>query len=116
MQNHIQNKLDFNIKESIKNKMSDFGFDFSLTGTKYIYELLYEYIVNKECLFEHLKPSMKSLADKYNIKLKTLNRDIRWSIEKNIVIYNKNICLKEEDDISSTKKVIVWLYDFFKSF
>lgn len=115
MQNAYLSKQNQNYSiEKLQNKMCDFGFDFSLTGTKYIYELLYEYIVNSEYIMGNLQPSMKSLADKYNIKLKTLNRDIRWSIEKNFI--NKNILFKEEDNISKTKNILILLYDFFKIF
>ena len=70
---------------NLLDSMSTFGFDFSLTGTKYIYEIFdnnLEYFQNFLQLFAL---RMSTLADRHNIKQKSLNRDVRWSI------FNKEI-------------------------
>lgn len=70
---------------NLLNEMINIGFDFALTGTKYIYELFIEPLENINNLNELFLPNMSSLADRHNIKLKSLNRDVRWSIEKNTI-------------------------------
>lgn len=88
--------------------MINIGFDFGLTGTKYIYEL---YVKHKDNLFapyDNLFHNLSSLADRHNIKLKSLDRDVRWSIDRfinkdefNVIIlnqentHNKKIALSE---------------------
>lgn len=106
-------KIDL-IKDNIINMLNNFGFDFSLTGTKYIQDILFENIKNCENDFDCLATSMRSLADKYNVKLKSLNRDIRWSLEKNI--FDLDIFLRHDDYYIATKNIILWLFDFFKFF
>ena len=78
----------------------------------YIKDILFDNIKNSDNDFDFLATSMRSLADKYNVKLKSLNRDIRWALEKNI--FDLDIFLRQDDYYIATKNILLWLCDFFK--
>lgn len=110
----MENGLSSNRNIDLRMVMVQFGFDFSLMGSIYIYEMLVESLSNPNVIRNENIPTMTMLADKHNIKIKTFNRDIRWSIDKAY----KNGMLKYvpyfEELTSSppTKQVLSWLFNY----
>lgn len=101
--------------KDIRCVMVYFGFDFSLVGTMYIFELLTEVVNNTSILRCESIPTMTLLADKHNVKIKSFNRVIRWSIVKAF----KTGLLKyvpffeDRKTIPPTKQVLAWLFNYY---
>lgn len=87
------------------------GFDFSLIGTIYMFEMLIAMCDNSNKT--HHLPTMSCLADRHEVKIKTFNRSIRFAIEH---AYS-NGCLKhlmgfeKINKQPSTKNVALTLYN-----
>ncbi len=94
--------------------MIKLGFDFSLIGSIYIYEMFNEILVNKGAKKEEI-PSMTALAEKHNQKLKSISRNIRWAIEKACKSGSLGtVPFLEGIEISpSTKQVLSWLFYYY---
>lgn len=83
--NNYLRDIDFSqisTKEQLHSIMVLMGYDFNLCGTRYIYELfassLKTITQNTGCQ----SPNMSILASKYNVKPKSLNRDMRWAYQR----------------------------------
>lgn len=99
---------------NVRTIMIHFGFDFSLLGSVYLYELIEETLYGNNYYNCYAIPTMVHLAEKHNIKVKTLNRNIRWSIDKAF----KSGLLKcipcfKNFNTPPTKQVLAWLCNFF---
>lgn len=92
-----------------------FGFDFSLMGSIYIYEILKEATENSSLLNGACLPTITKLAEKHNIKMKTLSRDVRWAIKK---AYEEGLLkyvpfFQGRTRVPNTRQVLSWLYHFY---
>ena len=95
--------------------MVRFGFDFSLIGSQYLYEMLSEAELDASVLRRKSLQTSMVLADKHSVKIKTFNRDIRWAIAK---AFNHGVLklvpnFKELRKPPSTKEVLAWLYSYY---
>lgn len=106
---------DAKVEHNMRQIMIDFGFDFSLLGSIYIYEMFREIIENAKMVRVKTVATETKLANKHNINIKTINRDIRWSIGK---AYNKGLLknipyFEMSHKLPSTKQVLYWLHNYY---
>lgn len=106
---------DDDYRDNLSIIMVNFGFDFSLVGSVYIYEILKEVLTNTSVLRCDKIPTMTTLADRHNVKIKSFNRDIRWAIDKAY----KNGLLKYvpffegRKTAPPTRQVVSWLFNYY---
>ena len=101
-----------NCKKDLRVMMVYFGFDFSLMGSLYLYEMLKE-LTDNMSPNEVVLPTITKLAKRHNVKMKTFSRDVRWAIKKAfddgllkyIPFFVHNNC--------TTKKLVSWLYNYY---
>lgn len=68
-------------RQELQDAMVVSGYDFSLCGTRYIFELFASSkMITK--IPGTKPPSMTLLASKYNIKPKSMNRVMRWAYQR----------------------------------
>ncbi|MCI7003642.1 MAG: hypothetical protein MR904_04800 [Clostridia bacterium] len=113
--NMFNNDRYFTNRSDLRMVMVRFGFDFSLLGSVYLYEMLNEVVSNTSVLRNKCFPTMVVLADRHCVKLKTFNRDIRWAISK---AFNQGLLkfvpiFENLNKAPSTKQVLAWLYAFY---
>lgn len=102
-------------KADLYTVMVRFGFDFSLMGSQYLYEMLVEAELDSAVLRHKSIPTSTILADRHCVKIKTFNRDIRWAITK---AFNHGVLgavpnFKDLTTPPSTKEVLAWLYGYY---
>ncbi len=115
MMTFFENDGFFTNKADLYTVMVRFGFDFSLVGSQYLYEMLSEAELDTSVLRHKSISTSMVLADKHCVKIKTFNRDIRWAIAK---AFNHGVLklvpnFKELKNPPSTKEVIAWLYSYY---
>lgn len=108
------NNLIYKENSDVRMTMVHFGFDFSLIGSVYLYEMLKEVLENTSAIKCDVVPTMTTLADRHNIKIKTFNRDVRWAISK---AYKSGLLkyvpfFEMQNAIPPTKQVLTWLYNY----
>ena len=106
---HINKKKDFRLI------MIHFGFDFSLLGSIYLYEMLLEISSGNSFIKGIEIPQITKLAEKHNVKMKTYSRNIRWAIKK---AYNDGMLkyipfFENRTNAPTTKQVLAWLYHYY---
>lgn len=112
----LQNcELTQNTEKKFRCLLVRFGFDFTLIGTIYLFELLNEIHRCSRLLKKTSLPTMTLFADKHNIKIKTYNRVIRWSIKKAFRSggFYKVDFFENRTNTPPTMQVISWLYNFY---
>lgn len=68
-------------REQLQSAMVVSGYNFNLCGTRYIFELF----ASSEIITKipgTKSPNVSLLASKYNIKPKSMNRDMRWAYQR----------------------------------
>lgn len=78
MSNKVEISAEY--KQELRNMMINVGFDFSLVGSNFVFELIIMSLQNKEDTDPYREENITFLADKYNTKIKTVHRLIHWSI------------------------------------
>ena len=105
---------DGKLQKKIKANMAYLGFDFSLIGSHLIKEMLLQIIQSPTYIHAFSSSVMKEMANRYNYAVKSIDRDIRWSISK---AYTKGI-LKDIPYFTggrapTIKQLVNWFFDFF---
>lgn len=110
MQDEISNQI-MNKLNKILNVM---GFNSMLMGTKYLKEAIIGIIENPEYLISLNSTVLKNLSLNFSNSIKTIERDIKWSITQTLKTSNyeqfcKLFCL--ENKVLTTKQMIILITD-----
>lgn len=97
----------------IKEILINFGFNYSLIGTRYLQDALQLVLEKPKSLFSLNTIVLNKIARKNDSTIKNVDSDIKWTINN---AYNKG-SLKEfycfgNGKIPTTKQMIIYLFDF----
>ena len=70
----------FKYGHNLRDVMIRAGFDFSYIGSTFVHELIQSTLVDKDNQDPYSEQRLIFLADKYNLKIKSIHRDVYWAI------------------------------------
>lgn len=98
---------------ALRAHLRELGFDFGLIGTTYLQDLM-EFIIQKPMRMFYLRRiAMNLVAEKHGRSLDSVERDIRWTIDKarRTGVFEGNESFKK--CAPSAKKVVTWILDHY---
>lgn len=103
-------KIDFSINKVVS-FMLMLGFDFSSSGSIYLYRMVRLMLMEPENFTISYKQLSQNVSKRYNQKIKTVNRAVRWAIEKAVKSGDlAKLPFYREGQMPKSKDVVVWIY------
>lgn len=103
----------YNLNKKIKTTLMGLGFDFGLNGSHYLQEVLLQVLLNPKKIHNLSSMVMAEMICGDNISVKSIDKDIRWAIQKAYKVGILNKISFFNNNIPTIKQFINWIFDFF---